>query len=218
MSAAVSWSGGKESCLALYKALRDGLKVSNLLTFTSKNKRCMSHGLHSKMILAQSKALGIPLIQRKVTWETYGQGFRKALNDLKRMGVEKLIVGDIFEIPAHEGWVDNICKELNIALIKPLWHRNSLKILKEFVNEGFEAIVIKAKADLLDENWIGRKINNAFIKHISQLKNVNPCGELGEYHTFVYNGPIFKKSITIEGFEKKLVNNYWFLDITKVNL
>lgn len=218
MSATVSWSGGKESCLALYKALKEGLKVSHLLTFTSKNGRGMSHGLHFATILAQSKALGIPLIQRKVTWETYGRGFKKALDKLKKMGVEKLIVGDIFEIPAHEGWVDNICKELNMELIKPLWHRDSLEILKEFVNEGFEAIVIKAKADLLDENWIGRKIDKAFIEDISQLTNVNPCGELGEYHTFVFNGPLFKRSVTIDGFKKKLVNNYWFLDITRVNL
>lgn len=218
MSAAVSWSGGKESCLALYRSLQEGLKVSHLLTFTSKNGRCMSHGLSSKTILAQAKALGIPLIQRRVAWKTYGCGFRKALYKLKEMGVEKLIIGDIFEIPAHEGCVDNICKESNMELIKPLWHGDSLKILKEFVNEGFEAIVIKVKADLFDENWIGRKIDDAFIKEISQLKNINPCGELGEYHTFVYNGPIFKKRIMMADFKKKLVNNYWFLDITKVNL
>lgn len=218
MSAAVSWSGGKESCLALYKALQNGLNVSHLLTFMSRNGRCMAHGLYSEPISAQSKALGIPLIQRKVTWKTYERGFRKALNELKEMGVKKLIAGDVSEIPAHEGWVDNVCKELNMELVKPLWHMNPLEVLKEFVNEGFEALVIKAKADIFDENWLGRRVDKAFIKDVSQIENINPCGELGEYHTFVYNGPIFRKCIKINNFKKRLINNYWFLDITEFTL
>lgn len=217
MSAAVSWSGGKESCLALYKAIQRGIKVSHLLTFTSEGC-CMSHGLRSDLILAQSEALGIPLVQKEVTWETYGKGFREALSELKKAGVRKLVLGDIHEIPAHEGWVDNICREFDVEPIKPLWHTNPMRVLSEFVIEDFEAIVVKARADLFDENWIGRKIDRDFIKDISRLKNVNPCGELGEYHTFVYNGPLFKKFIKIKSFEKKLTNNYWFLNITTFSL
>jgi len=213
MSAAVSWSGGKESCLALYRALQNGVKVSHLLTFVS-NGRCVSHGLRSELILAQSRAVGISLVQKEVTWETYGRGFREALSEMKKAGVKKLVLGDILEIPAHEGWVDGVCRELNVEPIKPLWHISPLNILNEFVAEGFEAIVVRARADLLNENWIGRKIDKTFIRDISQLKNVNPCGELGEYHTFVYDGPIFKKSIKIMGFVKRLIDNYWFLDIS----
>lgn len=218
MSAAVSWSGGKESCLALHRALQEGVEVSHILTFMSKDGRCMSHGLRSELIVAQSKAVDIPLIRKKVTWETYEKGFREALCELRRIGVGKLVVGDIFEIPAHEGWVDNICKQFNVKLVKPLWHIDPLRILNEFVNEGFEAIVVKARADLLGENWIGRKIDKAFIKDISHMVNVDLCGELGEYHTFVYDGPLFKKSIKIKNFKKRLVDNYWFLDISDFSL
>ncbi|MCS7124296.1 MAG: diphthine--ammonia ligase [Candidatus Bathyarchaeota archaeon] len=213
MSAAVSWSGGKESCLALHKVLQRGVKVSHLLTFVS-NGRCISHGLRSELILAQSKAVDIPLIQKEVTWDTYGEGFREALDELKKAGVDKLVLGDILEIPAHEGWVDNVCKEMNVQPIKPLWHLDPLKILNEFVARGFKAIVVKARANLLNEKWIGREVDQAFITEIGQLKNINPCGELGEYHTFVYDGPLFKKPIKIKGFEKRLIDNYWFLDIS----
>ncbi|MEM1536831.1 MAG: diphthine--ammonia ligase [Candidatus Bathyarchaeia archaeon] len=217
MRAAVSWSGGKESCLAMFKALQTGVEVSHLLTFVSKG-RCMSHGLRADLILAQSKALDIPLIQKEVTWETYGEGFREALSELKKAGVENLVLGDILEIPAHEGWVDNVCRDFGVKPIKPLWHMDPVKVLSEFVAKGFEAILVKARADIFDESWIGRKMDWNFIKDITRLENVNPCGELGEYHTFVYNGPIFKKPIKVVNFEKKRVDNYWFLDITAFHL
>lgn len=213
MRAAVSWSGGKESCLALHKVLQSGVNVSLLVTFVS-NGRCISHGLRSELIIAQSEAIDIPLTQKEVTWETYGKGFRETLMELKETGIGALVLGDISEIPAHEGWVDHVCGEVNVKPIKPLWHMKPLKVLEDFVREGFEAIVVKARADLLDENWLGRKIDKSFIKDISQLKDINPCGELGEYHTFVYDGPLFKRSVKIKGFKRRLLNNYWFLDIT----
>lgn len=217
MSAAVSWSGGKESCLALHKALQAEVNVSYLLTFTSQG-RCISHGLKSELMLAQSKVLGIPLIQREVTWETYGDGFKEALCKLKEFGVRTLVVGDVAEIPAHQGWVDRACVEQGVQLVKPLWHKNPLSILNEFFDNGFKAVVVKARADLLGEDWVGREVDKTFIRDIIRLENVDPCGELGEYHTFVYDGPIFEKRIKIERFEKKLVGGYWFLEVVDFSL
>jgi len=123
-------------------------------------------------------------------------------------------LGDVHEIPFHGGRVDSVCKEFGMEPAKPLWHMDPLKVLREFIDEGSEALVIKARADLFDESWIGRNIDRNFVTEISQRVNVNPCGELGEYHTFAYNGPLFKIPIKIANFKKKRADNYWFLDIT----
>jgi uncharacterized protein (TIGR00290 family) len=216
MRVVTSWSGGKESCFACYKAISEGFDVSYLLNFVSKDGRCMSHGLDSRLILAQSKAVGIPIIQRKVTWETYEQGFKGVMRELKRSGIEGAVFGDISNIAGHEGWIDRVCSEVGIKPVEPLWGSGPQQLLSNFVKEGFKAIVVMTKADLFDKEWLGRKVDNAFVEDMLKLKekvDVDLCGELGEYHTFVYDGPIFKKRIEILDFRKKLVKGYWFLDI-----
>jgi len=212
----VSWSGGKESCFACYKAISEGYEVSCLMNFISKDGRCMSHGLDSKLILAQSEAMGIPLVQREVAWETYEQGFKMVIRELKSSDVAGAVFGDISDIAGHEGWIDRVCSELGIKPIKPLWGSDPKQLLSNFVKQGFKALVVAAKADLFGEEWLGRKVDEAFIKGILKLKkkvNVDLCGELGEYHTFVYDGPLFKKSIEILDFRKSSMKGYWFLNI-----
>ncbi len=221
MKVVASWSGGKESCFAMYEAFSEGFEVSCLLNFVSKNGRCMSHGLDSKLILAQSEAVGIPLVQKEVSWETYDFGFKSAMCELKRNGIKGAVFGDIYEIPRHEGWIDRVCGELGIKPIKPLWGSDPEHILNDFIEEGFEALVVKVKADLLGEEWLAQKIDKPFIKNILKLKEnacLDPCGELGEYHTFVYDGPIFKKRLDILDFKKKLMEGYWFLDVKEFRI
>ena len=216
MRVVASWSGGKESCFACYKAMLNGFEVSHLLNFVSKEERCMSHGLDSKLILAQSEAIGIPMVQRKVTWKTYEQGFKRVIRELKRSGIEGAVFGDISNIAGHEGWIDRVCSELDIKPIKPLWGSDPKQLLSNFVEEGFEALVVMVKADLFGKKWLGRKVDEAFVNDTLKFKkkmNIDLCGELGEYHTFVYDGPIFKKPIEILDFRKKLMEGYWLLDI-----
>ena len=213
---AVSWSGGKDSCFACYKAISEDYDVSYLMNFISKDGKCMSHGLDSKLILAQSEAIGIPLVQREVSWETYEPRFKSAVSELKENGIEGVIFGDISNIAGHEGWIDRVCGELGIKPIKPLWGSDPRQLLSAFVEEGFEALVVTVKADLLGNEWLGRKIDKAFIEDMSKLKEkvgVDLCGELGEYHTFVYDGPIFKRRLKILDYEKRMAEGYWFLDI-----
>jgi len=217
MRVVASWSGGKESCFALYKAISEGFDVFCLMNFISKDGRCMSHGLDSKLILAQSEAMDIPIFQKEVTWETYEQGFKSVVRELKRSGIEAAVFGDISNITGHEGWIDRVCGELGIKPVKPLWGSKPKQLLSNFVEEGFEALVVAVKADLFSKEWLGRTIDEAFIKDILKLKkkvNVDLCGELGEYHTFVYDGPIFKKRLEILDCEKKSLEGCWFLDIT----
>lgn len=210
-----SWSGGKESCFACYKAILEGFEVSHLLNFISEDGRCMSHGIDSQLIIAQSQAIEIPVVQRKVTWDTYEQEFKTVIRELKQMGVVGAVFGDV-DIQEHKDWVDRVCKELNIKPVMPLWGRKPEQILTDFIDEGFEAIVVMVKADLLGEEWLGRRVDESFVSDLLKLKNkVHLCGELGEYHTYVTNGPFFKRRIKILDSSRMLKNGYRFLDISK---
>jgi len=218
MRVVAAWSGGKESCLACHKAISDGFEVSHLLNFISKDGRCMFHGIDSELIHAQSQALEIPIVQKEVTPDTYEREFKNAMRELKQRGIEGAVFGDIQDIPPplHEGWVDRVCSELEIKPVKPLWGRDPKQILSEFINEGFEAIIVKVKADLLGKEWVGRIIDEAFVEDLEKLSekgDINLCGELGEYHTFVYDGPLFRKRLKILDFEKKMTEGCWFLEI-----
>lgn len=221
MKVVASWSGGKEGCFACSKAISDGFEVSHLLNFINEDiGRCMSHGLDSKLIRAQSLAIGIPIVQRGVTWDTYERGFKDAIRELKQMGVGGAVFGDV-DIQEHKDWVDKICKELGIEPIEPLWGANSEQILTDFVDEGFEAIVVSVKADLFDEGWLGRKVDRDFVRDLYKLKDklkIHILGEYGEYHTFVTDGPMFKRKITIFDSKKILKNGRWVLDILKYEI
>jgi uncharacterized protein (TIGR00290 family) len=220
---AVSWSGGKDSCLACYKALQKGLEVSYLLNFIHEDKRCMSHGVSSKLIAIQSEAIGIPLIQREVTWDTYEEEFKKAAKDLMEMGVDGIVFGDI-DIIDHLDWVVRVCNDVGILYMEPLWRLNREQILNELINAGFEAIVVSAKADVFGGEWLGRRIDKAFIRdalELSVTRGLDICGEFGEYHTLVVDGPIFKKRIKIHDYRKILREDYWrrwLLEITDFSL
>jgi len=218
MRVVASWSGGKESCFSSYRAISEGFEVSHLLNFVSKDERCMSHGLESKLIAAQSQAIKIPIFQKEVTWDTYEKGFKTAIRELKRMGVKGAVFGDI-DIQEHKDWVDRICNELDIKPVMPLWGLDPKRILTDFIDEGFEAIVVMVKADLLGEEWLGRKVDRNFVSDLLKLESkVHLCGELGEYHTFVFDGPLFKRRLEILDSEKIARNGYRFLDISKYKI
>jgi len=213
---AVSWSGGKESCLACYKAILDGYEVSYLLNFISYNGRCMFHGLDSTLMVAQSRAIGLPIIQWRTSWSTYERNFKSALRKLRGMGLKGVVFGDIREIPGHEGWVDRICDELDMEPIKPLWGYDPMHVLLDFINEGFKATVVMVKDGLLTEEWLGRRVDKIFMRNLMRFKGkIDPCGELGEYHTYVTDGPIFKRRIRILECERMLKNGCWYLNIKR---
>ena len=213
----VSWSGGKDSCLACYKAIQSGYEISYLLNAISKEyKRVRFHGLKDTLIQAQSEALGIPLLQKETTSESYEQEFKDIIKSVLSEGIKGVVFGDIF---LHmRKWADKVCIDLGIQSIEPLCDRNSEEILLDFIDSGFKAIIVATQANLLDEKWLGRKLDISFLNDIKKLKNIDVCGENGEYHTLVINGPIFKKRIDISKSEKVLRDGYWFLDIQEYKL
>jgi len=217
-----SWSGGKDSCLALFKAIQQGYEISVLLNFISEEyKRCCFHGISNELMNLQSEAIQIPIVQKSVPADMkgYETQFKIAVNELKKKKIQGMIFGDIY-LREHISWVDRVCNDMDISPIEPLWGLSAEKVIKEFVDTGFKAIVISAKADLFEEDFLGREINYDLIKEIKK-KNICCCGENGEFHTFVYDGPIFKKKIIINETEKILKEgfwNHWFLDIKKYKI
>lgn len=217
-----SWSGGKDSCLACYKAINNGDQVKYLLNFISREyKRCCFHGLEAKLLNLQADLIGIPIFQKEVSADMgeYETEFKQAVSDLKTRGAEGMVFGDIY-LEEHRIWVDRVCKDLGIQPIEPLWGIPPEKVLEDFIDLQFKAIVVSCKADLFDKELIGRVLDKGLLKELRR-KNICPCGENGEFHTFVIDGPIFKKRIEItksqpilkEGFWK-----HWFLDIQEYRI
>jgi diphthine-ammonia ligase len=206
----VSWTGGKDGCFACYKAISEGFDVIYLLNFIDLNIR-RAHEINPRMLNAQSESIGIPIIQ--IGFLSYEQEFKKVIRDLNESGAG--IEGAVFgHIETHKDLVDRICNDLGIKLVLPLWKQNSEQIITDFVDAGFEAIIVSAKADLFGKEWLGRKIDKKFISDLHKKnKAIDPCGENGEFHTFVTDGPMFKNKLRIVENEKILRNGLWSMDI-----
>lgn len=207
MNIVASWSGGKDSCFACYKAIQAGHDVSQLLIMMSDPSTSNFHMISSDMLDAQSQAIGIPIVKWTTTPDTYEQDFKKALLQMKTKGVEGVVTGDVYDVALHEaGWLDRVCKEVGLTPVKPLWHRDTQQILAEFISEGFKATLVRVKTDALGMEWLGREINKEFFDDLLKLGTVDLCGENGEFHTFVTDGPLFKKRIEILESEKVKLN------------
>lgn len=217
-----SWSGGKDSCLACHKAIHGGSEIKVLLNFISReHKRCCFHGIEADLMKLQAESIGIPIVQKEVTADLteYEKEFKEAVGELKSKGMKKMVFGDIYLLEQYS-WVDRVCGEIGIEPVEPLWNQPTDKILEEFIDLGYKAMVVSAKADLFDGSFIGRIIDKKMLSELKERK-ICPCGENGEFHTFVMDGPIFKKKIEItesrpilkEGFWK-----HWFLDIKKYQI
>ena len=208
------WSGGKDSTFALYRSLKN-FKVTYLLNMISEDgKYSRSHGIKASLLKWQAETAGIKIIQRKSSLENYEKEFKKTILNLKTEKVTTGIFGDI-DVQEHRDWIERVCQEAGITPVFPLWKCKREEIVNEFIQAGFKAIVVSTNAKFLGSEWLGRKIDGEFINDLKNLCNIDLCGEAGEYHTFVFNGPIFKNPLEFIIGEKKLKDNRWFLDIKK---
>jgi len=217
MSYISSWSGGKDSCFACYLALSQGYKISHLANFISQEfNRVSFHGTEARLIQLQSQAIGIPLLQKQTTWKGYEQEFKEGVRSLLPQGIKGMVFGDIY-LQEHRDWVERVCGELGIEAILPLWNKDTEKIFIDFIDAGFEAIIVSVRDELIDKDWIGQRVDRKLLAYL-KANNIDPCGENGEYHTLVVNGPLFKRKIEI--IESSTINrdNHWLLDTGKYRL
>lgn len=202
-----NWSSGKDSSLALYKILQQKeYNVEKLITNVNKDfGRVSMHGLREELLDAQAENIGVPLekieFPANVTMNDYNQKMLKKTSELKAQGLSNGIFGDIF-LEDLRKYRDTKLQEVGITGVYPLWKQNTKDLLLEFLDLGFKTITVCVNAKLLGEEFVGRIIDRDFIKDLP--KNIDICGENGEFHTFCYEGPIFKKPIEFEVGEKIL--------------
>jgi len=209
-----SWSGGKDSCLSLYYALKQGGIPKRLITMLIENgERSRSHGLSLNLLKKQSESLNIPLRTYATSWEDYETNFITALKEIKESGINIGVFGDI-DIEDHKNWVKKVCNKTNILEYLPLWKKLRRKIVQEFIDYGFKAIIVAVKDDkLLGKELLGRELDKNLLR-ILEKKGVDLAGENGEYHTMVTGGPIFTNNIKYNLEEKIFFNGYWFQNVS----
>lgn len=196
MKVFVSFSGGKESTYALYRSIQMGLEPKVLLTmFNTKGTRTRGHGLRRELVEAQAESLGLPLVHGRATWGTYEEAFKRILRRLKEEGIEGGVFGDLY-LEGHRQWVERVCSEVGMVAFEPLWGIPPEEVYRGFVGEGFRAVVVALKDGLLPGDVLGRTLDEELLGTFLGA-GIDPCGEKGEYHTVVLDGPIFKKKLEI---------------------
>jgi uncharacterized protein (TIGR00290 family) len=196
-----NWSGGKDSAICLYKVL-NSKKYDILCLLTSINKeyqRISMHGVRTELLEAQAKSIGLPVMKMEMpempTMEAYEQLMQTTLLELKKQGATASVFGDIFLDDLRQ-YRENKLAELSLNGVFPLWKIPTGELILEFMSLGFRTIITCVNEKYLDKSFAGRIIDDNFLKDIPD--NVDPCGENGEFHTFVFDGPIFSEPIEFE--------------------
>ena len=207
-----SWSGGKDCCLALYRAIQNGGTPKALLTMmTETGGRSRSHGLALALIEHQALALGLPLTTCNSTWGDYERTFVTALHTFKADGIAHGVFGDI-DLEPHLAWVQGVCESAGIHPYEPLWQTRRRTLLTEFMEAGFKAMIIAIKQSVLSDSFLGRTLDEQVVADL-EAAGVDASGEEGEYHTVVTAGPIFADAIQLDTRSQVVRNGYCFLDV-----
>ncbi|MDW0117976.1 diphthine--ammonia ligase [Sporosarcina thermotolerans] len=207
-----SWSGGKDSALAYYRALQLGGIPKRIWTMFEKDKeRSKSHALPVEIIQAQADSLGVPLMIRGADWNGYEAEFLDAMKECIEAGIPNGVFGDI-DLEDHLTWVQTKCDSVGMRAVHPLWMEPRRKLLEEFVNAGFEAYIVVVNTKMMPSEFIGRKFTNELMDELESL-GIDSCGESGEFHTVVIDGPIFKNRVPIVFNDRHEREGYVFLSV-----
>lgn len=205
-----SWSGGKDSSLAFYYAKQIGLIPRHLLNMITENPLSK---LKEEFVKAQALSINIPIYITNTTWNNYEKDYVRSLNSIiKNIDVDFCVFGDM-DIDSHKKWNQNICTSCGLKSLTPLWKQNRENLLNNFLSLGFKATINVVNTEYLDKSFLGKEINQSLIKSMKEI-GIDICGENGEYHTIVTDGPIFSHPIKIKqkGIIKK--NRYCYLDFS----
>lgn len=217
MKAILSWSGGKDSALALYYVQKNSkIKVKSLLTtLTDKFDRISMHGVRRELVERQAAQLNIPIelvyLPADCSNEGYGSIMARKMRQFKKEGINTVIFGDIFLEDIRRYREENLSK-VGIEAQFPLWNNSTEKLAIKFIDLGFRGIITCVDSKYLPKEFIGRHFNHDFLSDLPD--DVDPCGENGEFHSFVYDGPIFEHPITFALGEIVLRDNqFYFVDL-----
>ena len=184
-----SWSGGKDSMLALHRALGSGWRVEALLAmFDETGERSRSHAIPPALMQAQADSLGLPLVMRRAGWADYEAVFTAQLRAFAAQGLTHGLFGDI-DLQPHRDWEEKVCAGAGLQAVLPLWQAPRRALVDELLALGYRARVVCVDRRFLAAEFCGREFDPAFIADLPE--GVDACGENGEFHTFVFDGPRF---------------------------
>lgn len=208
-----SWSGGKDSAMAYYRAIQAGGVPKRLWTMFEEDKeRSKSHALPFAVVEAQAEKLGVPLMIRGASWSSYEEQFLDAMQSCKEFGIDHAVFGDI-DLEDHLQWVQKTCAKVAIEAVHPLWLEPRRSLLEEFVAARFEAYIVVVNTKMMPAHFIGRKFTVELMDELDAL-GIDSCGESGEFHTVVVNGPIFTERVPVVFSGQHERDGYVFLDVT----
>ena len=193
-----SWSGGKDASMALWETLTNSnIKVERLLTTINKQlQRVTMHGVPLSLMQRQAELIGISLqtveLPENISMSKYNDVMQEVGENHKSEGITEYIYGDINLVDLRDFRNEEL-KKVGLSASYPLWNKNTTQLANNFISNGFKAIVVAANSKLLTESFVGREFDSSFLNDLPE--GVDPCGENGEFHTFVYDGPIFKSPI-----------------------
>jgi len=207
-----SFSGGKDSTLAIYKAIGQGHELIALITtYNIDENRSWSHGLSKSVLERVAESLGAPSWVVETTGEKYAENFEKVLIRAKEHGAEMCVFGDT-DIEGHLHWGEERCQEVGIEAMFPLWGKGRESVVYEFIDSGFTANISVIDTSQLDDIFLGEKLTKTIAIQIAE-EGADICGENGEYHTFASDGPIFSYPINFSFGEKVVQEKYSILPI-----
>lgn len=197
MNFAISYSGGKDSALALYRMIKQGHSPIALITTVNiEQKRSWFHGIHNELLSIVSNSLNIPLILSECAPDNYTQVYEQSLDKARKLGADSCVFGDI-DIDEHKLWNEERCKRVGLNCILPLWHQGRETLVYEVLDTGFRSVIKIVESAKLDDLFLGQDLTISLIERIKSV-GVDVCGENGEYHTFVYDGPTFAYPVPFE--------------------
>lgn len=185
-----SWSGGKDCALAFYRATLSGAEPALLLSiFADDSGRSRSHGLSPAIVEAQAQSIGLPLVTRRASWSGYEEVLTEELRAARANGIDAAVFGDI-DLEPHREWEERVCAVAGLEAVLPLWQEEREALVAEFIAAGFSANIVSLQSDRVPREFLGRELTMETAHQLRRL-GVDPCGEEGEFHTVVTNGPLF---------------------------
>jgi len=207
-----SFSGGKDSVLALYQAMQVGEAVGLIVMLEETGERSRSHGMPPEVIQAQADSIGLPVYTAASSWADYEAHYMELLATAKQHGAEVLVTGDL-DMPEHGCWHDKVTRNAGMKLGMPLWEMDHREAVETFIGLGFVTIIVTVNCSLgMTENDLGRVLTLDYVKEL-ESRGIDPCGEGGEFHTTVLDGPIFKQPIPVRKCEILRHGEYAFLPL-----
>ena len=214
--AILSWSSGKDSAMALYRVLRsEEFEVVCLLTtVTDRFRRVSMHGVREELIDAQAISLGYHMEKMMIPYpcpnEVYEEKMANFLSGWKSKGVSHVIFGDLF-LEDIRKYREQKLSQIDMTPVFPLWGENTAALAREMLSVGFKAVLTCVNPKVLEPRFAGHFFDETFLNDIPA--EVDPCGENGEFHTFVFDGPIFHKPITVKTGETISRDGFLFTDV-----